>query len=103
LPHKLARLRELAEAAGRDPAAIEVSEQCVVVLGRDEADFTRKWATAERTIGSVFDLEKTAFRGTPPRSRSPSSPRRSCPPSPARGRRSERGRSDRAISDRVIE
>jgi F420-dependent oxidoreductase-like protein len=65
LPRKLAVLRELTAAAGRDPDEIEVSEQCVVVLGRDEKDFAKKWAAAERAIGSVFDLEKTAFRGTP--------------------------------------
>jgi F420-dependent oxidoreductase-like protein len=65
LPHKLAVLRELCESAGRDPEAIEISEQCVIVLGRDEKDFKKKWTTAQRTIGGVFDLEKTAFRGTP--------------------------------------
>jgi len=65
LPRRLQRLREHCEAVGRDPGEIEVSEQCVVVLGRTEQAFRRKWDQAKRLLGSVFDLERTAFRGTP--------------------------------------
>jgi F420-dependent oxidoreductase-like protein len=65
LPRKLEVLRELCESAGRDPDAIEISEQCVIVLGRDQKEFKKQWTAAQRTIGAVFDLEKTAFRGTP--------------------------------------
>ncbi len=65
LPRRLAVLREHCRAIGRDPAEIEVSEQCVVVLGRDESHFKRQWDAAQRTIGAVFDLEKTAYAGTP--------------------------------------
>ncbi|MBI1816476.1 MAG: TIGR03560 family F420-dependent LLM class oxidoreductase [Deltaproteobacteria bacterium] len=65
LPHKLDVLREHCATIKRDPNEIEVSEQCVVVLGKDDADFKQKWEFATRALGRVFDLEKTAFRGTP--------------------------------------
>jgi F420-dependent oxidoreductase-like protein len=65
LPRRLAVLREHCARIGRDPATIEVSEQCIVVLGRTEADFAARWERAQRVLGRVFDLEKTAFRGTP--------------------------------------
>jgi F420-dependent oxidoreductase-like protein len=65
LPKKLAILRDHCAAIGRDPSEIEVSEQCIVVLGKDDADFKEKWAFAKGSLGSVFDLDKTAFRGTP--------------------------------------
>ena len=65
LPRKLAVLHDHCAAIGRDPQTIEVSEQCVVVLGKDEAEFKEKWAFAKGALGRVFDLEKTAFRGTP--------------------------------------
>ena len=65
LPRKLEVLRRHCDTVGRDPNEIEVSEQCVCVLGEDEKDFKSKWTTAKQLLGSVFDLEKTAFRGTP--------------------------------------
>lgn len=65
LSRRVAVLREHCARIGRDPAAIEISEQCVVVLGRTEAEFAAKWQQAQRLLGRVFDLEQTAFRGTP--------------------------------------
>ncbi|HVN87123.1 MAG TPA: TIGR03560 family F420-dependent LLM class oxidoreductase [Candidatus Binatia bacterium] len=65
LPHRLAVLHDHCAAIGRDPNQIEVSEQCVVVLGKDDAEFKEKWTLAQGALGRVFDLEKTAFRGTP--------------------------------------
>jgi F420-dependent oxidoreductase-like protein len=65
LPRRLAALREHCASVGRDPDEIEVSEQCVIVIGRDQKDFQQRWSAARQTLGSVFDLEKTAFRGTP--------------------------------------
>ena len=65
LPQRLAVLREHCASVGRDPDEIEVSEQCVIVIGRDEKDFSQRWSAAQQMLGSVFDLEKTAFRGTP--------------------------------------
>jgi alkanesulfonate monooxygenase SsuD/methylene tetrahydromethanopterin reductase-like flavin-dependent oxidoreductase (luciferase family) len=65
LPRRLAVLREHCARLGRDPAAIEVSEQTIIVLGRTEAELAGKWERAQRVLGKVFDLERTAFRGTP--------------------------------------
>lgn len=65
LPRKLDVLRRHCERVGRDPAEIVISEQCIVVLGRDERQFEEKMDLTRRMLGSVFDVEKTAFRGTP--------------------------------------
>ncbi|MBI4515438.1 MAG: TIGR03560 family F420-dependent LLM class oxidoreductase [Deltaproteobacteria bacterium] len=65
LPRKLAVLHDHCTAIGRDPNTIEISEQTIVVLGKDEAAFKQKWELAQATLGRVFDLEKTALRGTP--------------------------------------
>jgi F420-dependent oxidoreductase-like protein len=65
LEHKLEVLRRHCDAVGRNPGDIEVSEQCIVVLGRDEQDLRNKLQFAKRTLGAVFDVEGTALRGTP--------------------------------------
>jgi F420-dependent oxidoreductase-like protein len=65
LEHKLAVLHRHCEAIGRNPADIEVSEQCVVVLGRNEKDLRSKRQFAKRALGAVFDIDKTALCGTP--------------------------------------
>ena len=65
LEHKLGVLKRHCEAIGRNPQEIEVSEQCVVVLGRDDKDLRSKLQFAKRVLGAVFDIEKTALRGTP--------------------------------------
>ncbi len=65
LPRKLDVLRRHCDAVGRDPATIEVSEQTIVVLGRDEEDLRQKRAFAKRALGAVFDIDKTALQGTP--------------------------------------
>jgi len=65
LDRKLAVLRDHCAAIGRDPAQIEISEQCVMVLGRTEADLAQKTEFAKRALGAVFDIDKTALRGTP--------------------------------------
>ena len=58
-------ITEHCKAVGRNPEEIEISEQVVVVLGKDEQDFQRKWPVAKQTLGRLTDLEKTALRGTP--------------------------------------
>jgi alkanesulfonate monooxygenase SsuD/methylene tetrahydromethanopterin reductase-like flavin-dependent oxidoreductase (luciferase family) len=58
-------ITEHCQAVGRNPAEIEISEQVVVVLGKDEHDFQRKWPAAKQTLGRLADLDKTALRGTP--------------------------------------
>ena len=65
LEHKLEVLRQHCSAFGRDPASIEVSEQTIVVLGRTEKDLQAKLRFAKRALGAVFDIDKTALRGTP--------------------------------------
>jgi len=65
LPRKLEVLHGHCAAIGRDPDEIEVSEQCVIVLGRDEKEFGEKLELARAMVGRVFDLENCGFRGTP--------------------------------------
>jgi F420-dependent oxidoreductase-like protein len=65
LPHKLEVLRSHCAEVGRDPAAITVSEQVLVVLGSDDADFAQRWATAKQLLGGFADLDAVAVRGTP--------------------------------------
>jgi F420-dependent oxidoreductase-like protein len=65
LPQKLEILKRHCDAIGRDPQTIEVSEQCVMVLGRDEKDLRQKTQFAKQALGAAFDIEKTALRGTP--------------------------------------
>jgi F420-dependent oxidoreductase-like protein len=65
LPHKIEVLKRHCDAIGRNFDDIEISEQAICVLGANEKDFKAKWATAKQLLGAIFDLEKTAFRGTP--------------------------------------
>jgi F420-dependent oxidoreductase-like protein len=65
LPQRVDVLRAHCAALGRDPREIEISEQCVIVIGRDERAFREKYDIARRTVGTVFDLENVGFRGTP--------------------------------------
>ena len=65
LEHKLAVLKQHCDTIGRDPDTIEVSEQCIVILGRTEKDLRGKIQFAKRTLGAVFDIDKTALKGTP--------------------------------------
>jgi F420-dependent oxidoreductase-like protein len=52
-------------ALGRNPEEIQISEQVVGVLGKDKADFERKWPIAKQTWGRLGDMEKGALRGDP--------------------------------------
>lgn len=65
LARKIDALKGHCDAVGRDFDDIEISEQSICVLGENEKDFKAKWATAKQLLGAIFDLEKTAFRGTP--------------------------------------
>jgi probable F420-dependent oxidoreductase len=65
LPQKLEALRRHCDAIGRDPQTIEVSEQSIMVLGSDDKDLRNKMQFAKQAFGAVFDIEKTALRGTP--------------------------------------
>jgi F420-dependent oxidoreductase-like protein len=48
---KVAKLREHCAAVGRDPAEIRVSQQCLVVIGTDEADAQAKAGKAAQIYG----------------------------------------------------
>jgi F420-dependent oxidoreductase-like protein len=64
ITHKLEVLRSHCGAVGRDPEAITVSEQVIVVLGKDDADFAQRWQIAHRFLGAFADLDAVAVRGT---------------------------------------
>lgn len=51
LEHKIGVLREHAKNAGRDPAEITVSQQCLVTIAPDEASEAEMTATAKRIFG----------------------------------------------------
>jgi len=63
MAHKLEVLRSHCADVGRDPAAITVSEQVIVVLGKDEADFQQRWTMAKQFLGGFADLDAVAVRG----------------------------------------
>jgi len=65
LPHKLEVLQRHCEAIGRDFASLEISEQCIVVLGASEQEVQQKRQFAKRALGNVFDIDRTALTGTP--------------------------------------
>jgi F420-dependent oxidoreductase-like protein len=65
MPHKLEVLRSHCAEIGRDPATITVSEQIIVVLGKDQADFEQRFAMAKQFLGGFADVEAVAVRGTP--------------------------------------
>lgn len=65
LTQKLDALKRHCDAIGRDPQTIEVSEQCLMILGRDDKDLRQKVQFAKQALGAVFDIDNTALRGTP--------------------------------------
>ncbi len=67
LPQRLDTLRRHCDAIGRDPDEIEISEQTIMVLGKDEVDLKQKLDAARATLGRVFDIDQTALIGTPAR------------------------------------
>lgn len=65
MPHKLEVLRSHCADVGRDPSSITVSEQTIVVLGKDESDLEQRWEMAKAFLGGFADLKTVAVRGTP--------------------------------------
>ena len=65
MAHKLEILRSHCAEVGRDPATITVSEQTIVVLGKDDADFKMRWGMATQFLGGFADVVAVAVRGTP--------------------------------------
>lgn len=52
-------------SVGRDLQEIEISEQTLVVLGKDRADFDRKYPAARQTLGRLAKLERCGACGDP--------------------------------------
>ncbi len=65
LSHKVEVLRSHCADAGRNPDEITVSEQVIVVLGADDADFQQRWTMAKQMLSGFADLDAVAVRGTP--------------------------------------
>jgi len=65
LAHKLAILGSHCKEVGRDLSEITVSEQVLVVLGKDQADFEQRWKMAKELLGGFADVDAVAVRGTP--------------------------------------
>jgi alkanesulfonate monooxygenase SsuD/methylene tetrahydromethanopterin reductase-like flavin-dependent oxidoreductase (luciferase family) len=51
LAHKADVLRRHCRSAGRDPASLTISQQCLVVIGSDEADARAKVERAQQIYG----------------------------------------------------
>lgn len=64
LPRLLDVVREQCVRIERDPETIEVSEQCIIVLGKDKDDVRRRLDFALKTVGKTFDIEGAGFCGT---------------------------------------
>lgn len=62
---KREQLRIECERIGRDPSEIEVSEQIVVVVGRNEDEVRREEARAREALGSFAAFDGDVHVGTP--------------------------------------
>jgi F420-dependent oxidoreductase-like protein len=60
--HKMAVLKEHCRAVGRDFSTLQISEQTLITLGRNEAEVEEKWKVGQKMKPFAY----TAVRGTPP-------------------------------------
>lgn len=69
LPRKIEVLRGHCEAVGRDPAEVRISQQCLVIIGADDAAAEAAIATAEKVFGGHLGDPRgeLAIAGTPGR------------------------------------
>ncbi len=69
LPHKIDVLRAALAAIGRDPAEVRVSQQCLVIIGADEAAAATAIDNAEKVFGGHLGDPKgdLAIAGSPGR------------------------------------
>jgi len=69
LPRKIEALAKRCEEAGRDPASIEISQQCVVVIGEDDAAGEAALEKAKKVYGGHMGgaLEEHGIWGSPER------------------------------------
>lgn len=67
IKRKIEALERHCRRVGREMSQITISEQCLVVLGRDRRDFEAKWADAKQAWAGFADLNNFAVSGTPER------------------------------------
>ncbi|MEZ5232507.1 MAG: TIGR03560 family F420-dependent LLM class oxidoreductase [Acidimicrobiia bacterium] len=69
LPRKIDVLHAHCDAVGRDPAEIRISQQCLVIIGADDAAAEAAIATAEKVFGGHLGDPRgdLAIAGTPGR------------------------------------
>ncbi len=67
IERKIEALERHCRRVGREISQITISEQCLVVLGRDRRDFEAKWADAKQAWAGFADLNNLAVAGTPDR------------------------------------
>jgi len=67
LPNKVAALRRRCEQVGRDPASIEISQQCVVVIAEDDATARSALDKAKKIYGGHMGgaIEEHGIWGSP--------------------------------------
>ncbi len=62
---KLGVIKSHCESAGRNPDEINLSQQTVCVLAKDEAELAEKLPKAQKRYGFFGDIEKIGIVGTP--------------------------------------
>ena len=69
LPQKVEALKKRCEDVGRDPASIEISQQCVVVIGEDDESGRTSLEKAKKVYGGHMGgaLEEHGIWGSPER------------------------------------
>lgn len=69
LPRKIDVLRSHCEAVGRDPGEVRISQQCLVIIGADDAAAESAIASAEKVFGGHLGDPRgeLAIAGTPGR------------------------------------
>ncbi len=65
LERKLEVLKRHCDAVGRNFDELEISEHCLMVIGRTETELRGNVEFAKWALGSIFDIDKTAMCGTP--------------------------------------
>jgi F420-dependent oxidoreductase-like protein len=65
MKHKREILASHCSEVGRDPGEITVSEQVLMVLGKDKKDFKQRLTTAKQLLAGFADVEAVGVNGTP--------------------------------------
>ncbi len=65
IARKLEALARHCQRVGRAMKDITISEQCMIILGKDEEDLSNRWAKAKQLWAGFADLKTMALAGTP--------------------------------------